>query len=200
MSTSRRKAAFLDRDGVLNADRAYLHRPEDFEILPGVLPALRLLAEQHHALVVVTNQSGIARGMYVEADYERLRDHLRGLFATEGIVFDGIYHCPHHPEAAVERYRVACDCRKPAPGLLRRAAEELDLDLPASLLVGDKPSDIQAGRAAGVGRCYLVGAAAIEAAASDAPLAPPSDPSTTADAVFPDLLRCVRTVCLGESP
>jgi D-glycero-D-manno-heptose 1,7-bisphosphate phosphatase len=182
-----RRAAFLDRDGVINADRAYLYRPEDFEILPGVLPALRLLRDQGHALVVVTNQSGIARGLYAEADYERLRDHMRGLFASQGIAIDGIYHCPHHPEAAIERYRLACDCRKPAPGLLRQAAADLGLDLPASLLVGDKPTDIEAGRAAGVGRCYLVGPAA-----SDAP--------AVADATFPDLLRCIRTVCLGERP
>jgi D-glycero-D-manno-heptose 1,7-bisphosphate phosphatase len=199
MSAGRRKAAFLDRDGVLNADRAYLYRPEDFEILPGVLPALRLLTKQRHALVVVTNQSGIARGLFAEADYERLRDHMREVFATQDIVFDGIYHCPHHPEAAVEQYRLACDCRKPAAGLLRRAAEELDLDLPRSLLVGDKASDIAAGRAAGVGRCYLVGAAADAAAPDPAATATASDAPTTADAVFPDLLRCVRTVCLGDS-
>src|SRR5690606_23272203 len=109
------------------------------------------------------------------------------LFATEGIVFDGIYHCPHHPGGTMRQYRLACECRKPAPGLLRRAAAELGIDLPASLLIGDKPSDIAAGRAAGVGRCYLVGAGAADA--------PPM-----ADAAFPDLLRCVRTVCLGERP
>ena len=193
MSTRRRRAAFLDRDGVINADRGYLYRPEDFEVLPGVLPALRLLAEQDYALVMVTNQSGIARGLYAESDYERLCDHLRELFATEGIEFDAIYHCPHHPDAPVARYRIACDCRKPSPGLLRRAAEDLDLDLPGSLMVGDKPSDVAAGRAAGVGRCYLVASAGgtdgVDLAVDDA---------VAADAVFPDLLRCIRAVCLGE--
>jgi D-glycero-D-manno-heptose 1,7-bisphosphate phosphatase len=185
MNRPQRKAAFLDRDGVINADRAYLHRPEDFDILPGVLPALRLLAEQDHALIVVTNQSGIARGFFDELAYDRLCDHMRNLLASESIHLDAIYHCPHHPEASVARYRLACDCRKPAPGLLRRAADELVIDLAGSLLVGDKPSDIAAGRAAGVGRCYLVGSTEAGEQAG-------------ADAAFPDLLRCVRAVCLGE--
>lgn len=182
-----RRAAFLDRDGVINADRGYVWRVEDFELLPGVTQALRLLAAEGYALVVVTNQSGIARGYYTEDDHAVLSAHLRALLAADGVVLAGIYHCPHHPQAAVERLRVACDCRKPAGGLIRLACAELGLDAAASLLVGDRMRDIAAGRDAGVGRCYLVGEHDADAAA----LAGPGRP----DAVHPDLLACVRATC-----
>jgi len=181
-----RKAAFVDRDGVINADRAYVHHPAQFSILPGVAPALRLLAARDHALVVVTNQSGIARGLYSELEYERLTEHMRAVLAREGVELAGVYHCPHHPQATVSRYRIACDCRKPMPGLVRRAAADLRLDLEASFLVGDRLTDIEAGRAAGVGRCYLVGS--FDASPG------------IADATFPDLLDCARTVCQERRP
>ena len=180
---TRRAAAFLDRDGVINADRAYVHRPADFVVLPGVAPALRLLAAQGHALVVVTNQSGIARGIYTEDDYQFITDYMRAVLAREGVELDGVYHCPHHPAAPVARYRCICNCRKPMPGLLQRAASDLDLDLEASVLIGDRLTDIEAGRAAGVGRCYLVGSG--------------EAPAGLADARFETLFDCARTICEG---
>jgi D-glycero-D-manno-heptose 1,7-bisphosphate phosphatase len=181
----RRKAAFLDRDGVINADHAYVHDPAEFDILPGVVPALKLLAAEGHALVVITNQSGIARGLYTEREYERTTEHMRAMLALEGIELDGVYHCPHHPQAVIHRYRLVCSCRKPLPGLLHRAAADLDLDLEASVLVGDRLTDIEAGRAAGVSRCYIVGSSAQHDGA--------------ADAAFPSLLDCARTLCSRAS-
>ena len=144
MSATRRKAAFLDRDGVINADRAYLHRPEDFEILPGVLPALRLLAEQDHALVVVTNQSGIARGLFTMDDYERVRLTIDALLAGYGAHIDGTWMCPHHPE-----FSEPCECRKPGTLLYELAAEQLGLDPARSWFMGDRLRDVEPARALG---------------------------------------------------
>jgi D-glycero-D-manno-heptose 1,7-bisphosphate phosphatase len=150
-----RAAAFIDRDGVINAELNYVSRPEDFHLLPGAVEGLLLLAAQGFLLVVVTNQAGIAKGLYDEAAYERLTRHMRALLQTQGVQLAGVYHCPHHPNGTVTGYAIECDCRKPAPGMLRRAAAELGLDLTRSVLVGDKPSDTAAGRAAGV-RCTVL--------------------------------------------
>ena len=154
--TTTRKAAFLDRDGVVNREVGYLHRWEDFEFLPGVLDAMRRLHDAGYALVIVTNQSGIARGYYTEADYQALTAQLRAALAAAGCPAAGIYHCPHHPNGKLPEFAIECDCRKPQPGMLIRAARELDLSLADSFIVGDKLADAQAGRAAGIGRVYLV--------------------------------------------
>lgn len=152
-----RPAAFLDRDGVINEDLGWVHRIEDFRLLPGAVEGMRLLARAGLRLVVVTNQAGIARGLYDEDRYLALTRHMRGLLEREGVTLDAVYHCPHHPTAGRGALRRACGCRKPAPGMLLRARDELGIDLSASVLVGDKQSDLQAGRAAGVGRLALVG-------------------------------------------
>lgn len=151
-----RPAAFLDRDGVINVERDYVWRIEDFELLPGVIEALKRLRAAGYALVVVTNQGGIGLGMYTEADLHRLHAHLQARLAEGGIRLDGIYHCPHHPRSPKPEMRGPCECRKPAPGMIRQAARELHLDLPRSFLAGDKAGDVAAGRAAGVGHNYLV--------------------------------------------
>jgi D-glycero-D-manno-heptose 1,7-bisphosphate phosphatase len=179
-TSSLRRAAFLDRDGVINRDIGYLHRWEDFEFLPGSLDAMRRLHQAGHALVIVTNQSGIARGYYTEAQYQALNTKLRDAMARAGCPAAGIYHCPHHPAGLVGALAIECDCRKPQPGMLLRAAKELALSLPDSILVGDKLADAQAGRAAGVGRVYLVRSGhSLDAGAS-----------TVADGVFDDLAAC----------
>ena len=153
-----RKAAFLDRDGVINVDYGYVSAWENFEFLPGAAAALQALYRAGYQLVVVSNQSGIGRGFYTEHDLMTLNReisiHLRDEFDTH---ISGFYHCPHHTTEALGLLRMVCDCRKPAPGMLLRAARELDLELSESLLVGDKSSDILAGRAAGVRRMFKVG-------------------------------------------
>lgn len=151
-----RKAAFLDRDGVINHDKAYVHRWEDFEFVPGALEGMRLLQQAGYVLVIVTNQSGLARGYYSEQQYQALNAALRRHLAGQGVRLAGIYHCPHHPKGSVPELAIDCDCRKPAPGMLLRAARELGLSLRESLMVGDKASDIEAARAAGLSNAYLV--------------------------------------------
>lgn len=152
----RRPAAFLDRDGVINVDHGYVSRAADFEWVPGVLSAARRLHQHGFALVVVTNQSGIGRGYFTEQDFLALTDWMRGEFEQAGAPVAGVYFCPHHPAAALGSLRVDCLCRKPAPGMLLRAAQDLDLALPDSVLFGDKPTDLQAAQAAGIPQRWLL--------------------------------------------
>lgn len=183
-ATHRAPAAFIDRDGVINEERGFVHRPEDFELIPGAAAALRSLRENGYRLVVITNQSGIARGLYTEDDYERLTAHMTQMLDAAGAAPDATYYCPHLPDATVQRFRIDCDCRKPRAGMLRRAVEQLSVTVSESILVGDRASDVQAGRAAGVGRCYLV--------RSGKPLEEAD--IAQADGVFSDLAECVRHV------
>ena len=179
-----RQAAFIDRDGVLNEERAFVHRIEDFAFVPGAIEALRALRTAGYLLVVITNQSGIARGLYSEADYLALTGHMREALQGAGVTLDAVEHCPHLADAPVERYRVDCDCRKPKPGMLTRAIRALDIDAPASFIVGDRLSDVDAGRAAGIGRRFLV--------RTGHPLS--EEAMAAADAVYDDLLACVKSV------
>jgi histidinol-phosphate phosphatase family protein len=138
---SRRRALFLDRDGTLIADVGYPRDPAQVTLVPGAAAALRALPAGV-ARVIVTNQSGLGRGLIAPAEAAAVAAAVVARFAAEGVHFDGVYTCPHHPDDG-------CPCRKPAPGLLVQAAAELDLDLGGSIMIGDKPSDVVAGRAAG---------------------------------------------------
>lgn len=153
------KAAFLDRDGVINVDHGYVHDPSNFELCPGVLGACRALHEAGYKLIVVTNQAGIGRGYYTPAQFHDFTRWVEGTFRDAGAPITATYHCPHHPEKGLGQYRQACECRKPAPGMLLRAIHEHELDAAGSFLVGDKPSDVEAARAAGV-HGYLLGGVA----------------------------------------
>jgi len=152
-----RPAAFLDRDGVINVDHGYTFRIDDFEFIDGTLAAAARLHAAGFALVVVTNQSGIGRGLYTESDLAVLNDWMERTFASAGAPLAGVYWCPHHPTDAVGAYRRACDCRKPAPGMLLDAMRDLQLDPARSVVFGDKPSDLQAASAAGVRERVLLG-------------------------------------------
>ena len=165
-----RRAAFLDRDGVINVDHGYVCRREDFSFVPGVLEGARRLHQLGFALVVITNQSGIGRGLYSVHAFEQLTAWMKAQFDAAGAPLVGVYYCPHHPTEAVGDDRRPCECRKPAPGMLLAAARELGLDLGASVLFGDKESDLLAARAAGVpGRVLLGTDAAVMPAAPASP-------------------------------
>lgn len=146
-----RKALFLDRDGVINVEKHYVYRVEDFEFLPGIFELCAAAMERGYLIVVVTNQAGIGRGYYTEVDFKHLTEWMVGAFTQRGIDIARVYHCPYHPIAGVGEYRRESFDRKPNPGMLLRARDELGLDLVGSVLIGDKDSDIVAGRAAGVG-------------------------------------------------
>lgn len=150
-----RPAIFLDRDGTLNEDVGHLDRLERLTLFPWSLDAVRLLRRAGYAVVVVTNQGGVARGFVAESFVDEVRRVIGRRLAAIGERLDGHYHCPHEPDAPVAAYRRECDCRKPRPGLVRRAARELGLDLPRSVVVGDKWSDVALARAAGT-RAVLV--------------------------------------------
>jgi D-glycero-D-manno-heptose 1,7-bisphosphate phosphatase len=151
-----RKALFLDRDGIINIERDYVHQAADFTFVDGIFDLCRAAGRHGFLPVVITNQSGIARGLYTEADFATLTGWMIGKFASEGVTIAKVYHCPYHPEAAIERYRCDHADRKPSPGMILRARDDLRLDLSASILIGDRLTDIEAGRRAGIPRLCLV--------------------------------------------
>jgi D-glycero-D-manno-heptose 1,7-bisphosphate phosphatase len=150
------RLVFLDRDGTINVDKGYVHRVEDFEFLPGAVEALKRLRLAGIEIIVVTNQSGIARGLYTEADLAAVNAHMTAELLRHGVTLAGIHYCPHHPDASVPRYCLACDCRKPRPGLLLAAMRERGMGPGEAVMIGDKRSDIDAGIAAGLASTYLV--------------------------------------------
>jgi D-glycero-D-manno-heptose 1,7-bisphosphate phosphatase len=149
------KAVFLDRDGVIVADGHLLHKPEDLRILPGAAEAIAGLKHAGYVVVVVTNQTVVARGLATETEIEALHTHIQTeLLKTDPRAhIDAFYFCPHHPNADVSAYRQNCECRKPRPGMLLQAAQDLQIDLQRSYMIGDRLSDITAGQAAG---CFTI--------------------------------------------
>jgi len=144
------KAVFLDRDGVITEDPPhYAHRLDQLHTIPGSAQAIQLLNAHNFRLIVISNQSGVARGCYQEEYVKIFNDGMESLLAKEGAHIDAIYYCPHHPEAIMKKYRIDCNCRKPKPGMLIKAEEKFNIDFKSSFLVGDKWSDIEAGQAVG---------------------------------------------------
>lgn len=150
-----RPALFLDRDGVINIDHAYVHRREDFDFVDGIFELCRVARQRGYLIFVVTNQAGIGRGKYTEEDFHRLTTWMCGVFAEQGAPLDKVYFCPYHAEHGIGRYKIDSPFRKPRPGMILQAAQEFGVDLSASVLLGDNETDIQAGLAAGVGRNLL---------------------------------------------
>ena len=158
-----RAAAFLDRDGTIIRDADYLADPEGVELLPGTVEGMRRLAAAGFALVIVTNQSGIARGLYTESDFHAVQERLEQMLRGEGVILDAVFHCPHHPDFTGE-----CDCRKPQLGMYRAAAARLHIDLAASVYIGDRLKDVEPALATG-GRGFLVLTGYGEREAQDVP-------------------------------
>ncbi len=151
-----RKAVFLDRDGCIIEDKDFLTDPSEIRMLPGVAEGLRRLERAGFLLLIVSNQSGVARGYLDETRLEEIHERLTEMLLEQGVRVAGIYYCPHLPEGTVARYAIECDCRKPKPGMLLEAAKEHDVDLSVSYMVGDMLRDVEAGAAAGC-RGILIG-------------------------------------------
>ncbi|NBI71995.1 HAD family hydrolase [Clostridiaceae bacterium] len=190
------KVIFLDRDGTMNEEVHYLHRPEDVRMIPGTAQAIRMFHEAGYRVVVVTNQAGVARGYYTEADVEALHSYMNSLLMKEGARVDAFYYCPHHPEHGIGAYRTVCRCRKPGTGMFEAAERDLGkrIDRAASFMIGDKLIDAQAGHHFGV-RSVLVGtgygAGAREARPQEGAGAPEYDMFAE------DLLEAARMICGG---
>jgi D,D-heptose 1,7-bisphosphate phosphatase len=150
------KAVFLDRDGTLNIDYGYVHKIDDFHFIEGSIEALKKLKEMGYLLVLVTNQSGIARGYFSEQEFLQLTEWMDWSLADRGVDLDGIYYCPHHPEAKLAEFKQDCDCRKPKSGMLLQAIEELNIDPARSIMIGDKIEDLFAGQGAKIRTNILV--------------------------------------------
>jgi D-glycero-D-manno-heptose 1,7-bisphosphate phosphatase len=180
---------FLDKDGTLIDDLPYNVDPRRIRLAPNARPALRLLGAAGARLVLVSNQSGVARGYFTEAELDRVADHLRGELAALGATLDGAYFCPHLPDG-VNAYAIECACRKPASGLVERAARELGIDTAGAWAVGDTWMDVLAGRGAGC-RTIVVGAEHREA--------PDWPPDRRPDHAVPDLLAAARII-LADAP
>ena len=139
------KALFLDRDGVINVEKNYVYRIEDFEFIDGIFELCHKYIDEGFLIFVVTNQAGIAKGFYSVDDFIKLMDWMIVQFQKQGIAIQKVYYCPHHPDLDIP-----CECRKPNPGMILQAAKEFDLDLSQCVLIGDKESDLRAGRNAGL--------------------------------------------------
>lgn len=150
-------ALFLDRDGVVNFDTGYTHRQDQFEFIPGIFELVAKATACRYKTFIVTNQAGIGRGYYTELEFWTLMNWVSERFVEAGGAIEGIYFCPHHPEHGVGKYRQKCGCRKPAPGMLRQAAHDHEIDFSRSIFLGDKKTDIEAGRAAGVATLLYMG-------------------------------------------
>jgi D-glycero-D-manno-heptose 1,7-bisphosphate phosphatase len=139
------KALFIDRDGVINVDKVHVYLKEDFEFSEGIFELCKKYFDDGYLIIVITNQAGIAKGLYTENDFKKLTRWMTSQFHDRGIIISKVYYCPHHPD--INGY---CECRKPAPGMILKAVKEFNLDITECILIGDKETDLQAGRNAGM--------------------------------------------------
>jgi D,D-heptose 1,7-bisphosphate phosphatase len=150
MMERKSKAVFLDRDGTISIEIGYIDNVELLEMYQDSVAALIELRQMGYKLVVVSNQSGVAQGFFPESRVQEVNDRMVSLLKEQGVLIDGIYYCPHLPNGVIPEYAIECNCRKPAPGMIKRAEQELNIDLQHSILIGDKLSDIICGRNAGL--------------------------------------------------
>lgn len=150
------KALFLDRDGVINVDKGYVHRIEDFEFIDGIFHVLRYFQSKGYLLLIITNQAGIGRGYYTEEDFIKLNAWMLERFRVEGIEITNVYYCPYHPVYGIGRFKLDSEFRKPNPGMILHASKHYNINLKESILIGDKDSDITAGFRAGIATLILI--------------------------------------------
>jgi D-glycero-D-manno-heptose 1,7-bisphosphate phosphatase len=152
----KRAALFLDRDGVINIDHGHVHRIKDFEFIDGATEIVKIANTIGLFTFIVTNQGGIAKGLYTERDFEDLSKWMTEQFRIAGATIDGVYHCPHHPEGTVASFSISCECRKPKPGMILRAIADHNLSASQSVMIGNKPSDMWAAENAGLRHLVLL--------------------------------------------
>ena len=182
-----KKAVFLDRDGTINREIDHLHSSSKLEFIPGVVSAIKEIRNQGYLVVVITNQAGVARGLYREEDVVLLHKVMNQRLMKEGALIDAFYYCPHHPEAGFEQYRLQCNSRKPKPGMILKAFEDLGINPIESILIGDKESDILAGKNAGIAHNFIVRSGhSID------------EKNTKADEIFDDLMDFVNKGGLAQ--
>jgi D-glycero-D-manno-heptose 1,7-bisphosphate phosphatase len=153
MLTGTRRALFLDRDGIINVNHGYVCDPQRTEFVEGIFDLCGIATKRNYLVVVITNQAGIARGYYTEQQFLDYMNWVGDVFVEHGARLDSVYYCPHHPTEGIGPYLRCCECRKPGAGMIWKARVDLHIDLAHSILVGDEPTDIEAGRKAGVGTC-----------------------------------------------
>lgn len=156
VKNSLNSAAFFDRDGIINEEVGYCHKIEDFIFVPGVLDVMRFLQKKYNHLIIITNQAGIAKGMYTESEYNNLTTWMLSKLKAEGISISKVYYCPHHPQG-ISPYNIDCTCRKPNIGMILQAFSDFNIDPKTSILLGDKLTDIEAAKKACLSKAILMG-------------------------------------------
>lgn len=170
-----RPALFLDRDGVININKGYVHKKEDCEFIEGVFNLVKRANQLDYKVIVITNQAGIARGYYTEDTFLSFSQWMKNEFENHHALIDDIYFCPHHPENGINEYHINCDCRKPAPGMLNQAKAQYNIDMSRSIMVGDSVSDMKAAESANIGYRYLFNWAPDEKVTIESNQTPDSD-------------------------
>lgn len=150
------KAVFLDRDGTVNIDKDYLYKIEDFQFETGVTDTLKYVYDKGYKLIIISNQSGVARGYFAISDVEKLHDHIKKKAAEFGFEITGIYYCPHYTKGIIKEFSIDCGCRKPGIELIEKAVRDHNIDIKKSFMIGDKEADILAGKYAGL-KTVLIG-------------------------------------------
>ena len=189
-------AVFLDRDGTINEEVGYLDSLDKLRIIPSAYEAIRLINESGMKAVVISNQAGVARGLFTEDFVKITNEHLQTALRQEGAHIDNFYFCPHHPIEGIEPYRQVCNCRKPAPGMLLQAAQDLNIDLTRSYLVGDRFNDMEAGKKIGVRGILVKTGFGQQLLQDDGP--DKAKPENKPDFIAEDILEAVRWILLKD--